>query len=57
LQLDTIVPVVVSCAVLWWIGRRMNGTTRLVVAAITLVVILGIVLLERSGFPINPRSR
>jgi membrane protein CcdC involved in cytochrome C biogenesis len=50
LQLDIIVPVVMSCALLWWVSRGMDWTTRLMVAAVTLVVILCIVLFERSGF-------
>jgi hypothetical protein len=50
LSLDVIVPVIMSCALLWWIGRRMNGTTRLVVTAITLVVIICILLFEHAGF-------
>jgi hypothetical protein len=37
LQLDIIVPVVMSCALLWWVSRGMSWTTRLVVTAITLV--------------------
>jgi hypothetical protein len=48
--LELIVPVVMSCALLWWIGRGMGWTARLVVTAITLAVIVCIVLLERSGF-------
>jgi hypothetical protein len=39
-----------SCALLWWIGRGMSWTTRLAVTAVTLVVIIGILLVERSGF-------
>jgi hypothetical protein len=50
MQLDIIVPVIMGCALLWWVGRGMNWTARLIVAAITLVVIVGIVLFERSGF-------
>ena len=49
MQLDIIVPVVMSCALLWWVSRGMSWTTRLVVTIITLVVIIGIVLFERSG--------
>ena len=49
LQLDIIVPVVMSCALLWWIGRGMSWTARLAVTAITLAVIICIVLFERSG--------
>jgi hypothetical protein len=49
LQLDIIVPVVMSCALLWWVSRGMSWTTRLVVTVITLAVIIGILLFERSG--------
>ena len=50
MNLDIIVPVLMSCALLWWIGRGMSWTTRLAVTAVTLVVIIGILLVERSGF-------
>jgi hypothetical protein len=50
LQLDLIVPVIMSCALLWWVSRRMTWTTRLTVAVITLALIIGIVLFERAGF-------
>jgi hypothetical protein len=49
LQLDIIVPFVMSCALLWWVSRGMGWTTRLVVTAITLVVIVCILLFERLG--------
>jgi hypothetical protein len=39
-----------GCARLWWISRGMAWTTRLVVAAITLVLIVCILLFERSSF-------
>ena len=47
---ELIVSVVMSCALLWWIGRRMDWTRRLAVTAITLVVIVCVLLFERSGF-------
>ncbi len=50
MQLDVIMPVVMGCALLWWVSRGMSWTTRLVVAAVTLVLICVIVLFERSGF-------
>ena len=50
MQLDIIVPVVMSCALLWWVSRGMSWTTRLVVTVVTLVVIIAVVLFERSGF-------
>jgi hypothetical protein len=36
-----------SCALLWWVSRGMSWTTRLLVTAITLVVIICVVLVER----------
>jgi hypothetical protein len=50
LQLDIIVPVIMSCALLWWVGRGMTWTTRLVVAVVTLVLVICILLFERSSF-------
>jgi hypothetical protein len=50
LQLDIVVPVLMSCALLWWVSRGMGWTTRLAVTAVTLVVIICILLVERSGF-------
>ena len=49
MPLDIIVPVIMSCALLWWVSRGMSWTTRLVVTAITLAVIICVVLVERSG--------
>ncbi|WP_371421467.1 hypothetical protein [Tardiphaga sp.] len=45
---DIVIPVLMGCALLWWISRGMSWPTRLAVAAITLVVIVGILLIERS---------
>jgi hypothetical protein len=49
LQLELLVPVLMSCALLWWVSRGMTWTTRLTVAAVTLVLIICILLFERSG--------
>jgi preprotein translocase subunit SecE len=49
LQLDIIVPVFMSCALLRWVSRGMSWTTRLVVAVVTLALIFCIMLLDRSG--------
>ena len=54
MQLDIIVPVVMSCAPLWWVSRGMSWTTRLVVTVITLAVIFCILLFERSGLYVIP---
>ena len=48
MQLEIIVPVLMSCALLWWVSRGMSWTRRLTVAAVTLVLIAVIVLAERS---------
>jgi hypothetical protein len=47
LQLDVIMPVMMGCALLWWVGRGMSWTTRLVVTAVTLVLICVVLLVER----------
>jgi len=48
LRPDIVIPVLMGCALLWWIGRGMGWTTRLIVAATSLVVIVGIILVERA---------
>lgn len=48
MQLDIIVPVIMGCAMLWWVSRGMSWTHRLVAAAVTLAVIIVVVLFERS---------
>jgi hypothetical protein len=47
-RLDIVIPVLMGCSLLWWIGRGMGWTTRLMVATITLVLIVGILLVERA---------
>lgn len=47
---ELIVPVVMCCAMLWWIGRSLSWTVRLAVTALTLAVIICVVLVERGGF-------
>lgn len=48
MALEIIVPILMSCALLWWIGRGIGWSTRLVVAAITLVIVVAILLVERA---------
>ena len=48
MQLEIIVPVLMSCALLWWISRGMGWTTRLVVGVITLGLVAIILLVERA---------
>jgi hypothetical protein len=46
---ELIVPVLMYCAMLWWIGRHFSWTQRLVVTVVTLTLVLVVVLFERGG--------
>lgn len=48
LRLDLIVPLLMYGALLWWVGRGLSWTARLATAAVTLVLILCVLLVERS---------
>lgn len=48
LRLDIIVPVLMYCALLWWIGRGFSWSARLATAAVTLVIIIAVLLVERG---------
>jgi hypothetical protein len=48
--LNVIVPVLMYCAVLFWVGRRFSWTQRLTITVVTLTLILIVVLVERGGF-------
>ena len=50
LRFDILVPVMMGCAMLWWVSRGMSWTTRLIVAVVTLMLIVCILLFERSSF-------
>jgi hypothetical protein len=47
LQLDIVVPVIMGCALLWWVGRDMSLVARLVLAAISVALILVILMFEQ----------
>lgn len=47
--LEITVPILMSCALLWWVSRGMSWTNRLIVAALTLAVIIVVVLVEQAG--------
>jgi hypothetical protein len=49
MHLEIIVPVLMSCMLLWWIGRGMRWTTLLTVTAVTLILVFCIVFFERAG--------
>jgi hypothetical protein len=48
--LELIVPVLMYCAMLWWVGRRFSRSQRLAVTVVTLAIVLLVVLLERAGY-------
>ncbi|MCP3389849.1 hypothetical protein NLM27_13805 [Bradyrhizobium sp. CCGB12] len=48
MRLDIIVPVLMYCALLWWVGRGLSWTARLATAAVTLVLIVCVLLVERG---------
>lgn len=47
---DIVIPVLMGCALLWWIGRGIGWTAKLAVAAVTLALVAGILMFER-GLP------
>ncbi|MGY3036206.1 hypothetical protein ACVIIV_005376 [Bradyrhizobium sp. USDA 4354] len=47
-RLDIIVPVVMYCALLWWVGRGLGWPARLATAAVTLLLIICVLLVERG---------
>ncbi len=49
MSLEIIVPVVMATALIWWIGRSLSWTTRLVTAAVTLILIIIVVAVERMS--------
>ncbi|MCK1424678.1 hypothetical protein IVB14_12255 [Bradyrhizobium sp. 180] len=48
LRLDILVPVLMYCALLWWVGRGLSWTARLATAAVTLMLIICVLLVERG---------
>ncbi len=54
MPLDILVPVLMGVALLWFIGRGVSWSSRLTVAAITLVLVIVVVVVERSGWLQSP---
>jgi hypothetical protein len=48
LQLDVVMAVLMYCALLWWVSRGLSWTARLATAAVTLVLIICVLLVERG---------
>ncbi|WP_426406895.1 hypothetical protein [Bradyrhizobium ganzhouense] len=49
LRLDLLVPALMYCALLWWVGRGLSWTAKLATAVVTLVLIAVVVMVERGG--------
>ncbi len=47
--MEVLVPVLMGCALLWLIGRRVPWNAKLMTVVVTLAVIIMIVWLDRSG--------
>lgn len=54
MPLEIIVPVLMGVALLWYIGRGIDWTAKLIAAAVTLVLVLLIVAAERGGWIAAP---
>jgi hypothetical protein len=48
LRLDIVVPVLMYCALLVWVGRGLSWTARLATAVVTLALVICVLLVERG---------
>lgn len=48
LRLDLLVPALMYCALLWWVGRAFSWPVKLAAAVVTLGLIVLVVLVERA---------
>lgn len=48
LRLDLLVPALMYCALLWWIGRGFSWPVKLATAIVTVGLIVLVVLVERA---------
>ena len=48
MRLDLLVPVLMYCALLWWVGRGLSWTAWLATVVVTLALIGIVVLVERG---------
>jgi hypothetical protein len=46
--LDIVMPVVMYCAMLWWLSRRMSWTRLFAITAVTLALIIVVLAVERG---------
>ena len=50
MTLDIIVPVLMSVALLWWIGRALSLRAMLITTVVTLALIVAILAVQNSGW-------
>ena len=42
LALETLIPALMGCVMLWWVGQAMSWTARFAVSAITVALIIAV---------------
>lgn len=47
-RLDLLMPVLMYCALLWWVGRGLSWTARIATVVVTLALIAIVVTVERG---------
>ena len=47
-RLDLLVPVLMYCALLWWVGRGLSWTARITTVVVMLALIAIVVTVERA---------
>ena len=48
LRLDLLVPALMYCALLWWVGRGLSWKAKLATVVVTLALIVIVVVVERA---------
>ena len=49
MQAEIILPLIMGCALMWWVGRTLSWQQRLMAIALTLAVIVGLLFFERGA--------
>lgn len=45
---ETLIALLIGCAMLWWLGRDMRMATRFIVATVTLLIVAAVLFFERG---------
>ena len=48
-SLEILVPALMGCAMLWWVGHALSWIARFAVSALTVVLIIAVLVLGRVG--------